>query len=210
MASLPKTPWRLSGEEVASCSCAWGCPCQFNAHPTRGFCEAVIGYQIHTGVYGDVPLDGLRFVLIARWPGALHEGNGVRQWIIDERASASQRQALMAILSGAEGGLYFEILAAVSSRTLETVFAPITVTADGDRRLARIHVPGLVEADLEPIRNPVTGAEHRARIVLPEGFEYHEAEMANTVRWAVQAPTALAMGYENTYGQINAFDWRNT
>ena len=34
--------------------------------------------------------------------------------------------------------------------------------------------------------------------------------MANTVRWAVHAPTALAMGHENTYGQINAFDWRNT
>ena len=26
--------WRLTGEEMSNCNCAWGCPCQFNAPPT--------------------------------------------------------------------------------------------------------------------------------------------------------------------------------
>ena len=43
--------------------------------------------------------------------------------------------------------------------------------------------PGLrafVEASVEPIRNPVTGEEHRARVTIPKGFEYHEAEYASS------------------------------
>ena len=41
--------------------------------------------------------------------------------------------------------------------------------------------PFIGETNIEPIKNPVTGEEHRARIVLPDGFEYKEAEMGNTV-----------------------------
>jgi hypothetical protein len=33
------TVWRISGDAVGSCNCAWGCPCQFNAEPTHGRCE---------------------------------------------------------------------------------------------------------------------------------------------------------------------------
>ena len=60
---------------------------------------------------------------------------------------------------------------------------------------------------MEPILNPVTGEKHRARIVLPNGFEYKEAEVGNTVRFEVKAPRKLAMRHQNTYAQLNAFDW---
>ena len=40
-------------------------------------------------------------------------------------------------------------------------------------------VPGLVESEGEPIRNRVTGNPHRARVTLPHGFEYAEAEYAS-------------------------------
>jgi hypothetical protein len=62
---------------------------------------------------------------------------------------------------------------------------------------------------VEPILNPVTGEEHRARIVLPNGFEYKEAEVGNTVSFEVKAPQKLAMHHQNTYAQFNAFDWSN-
>ena len=35
-----KIKWRIAGEQVAGCNCSWGCPCQFNALPTTGHCEA--------------------------------------------------------------------------------------------------------------------------------------------------------------------------
>jgi hypothetical protein len=46
-------------------------------------------------------------------------------------------------------------------------------------------------------------------MAFPDGLEYKEAEMGNTVSFEVEAPQALAMNHQNTYGQLNAFDWRN-
>jgi hypothetical protein len=204
-----KIPWRMAGEEIASCNCAWGCPCQFHALPTSGRCEAVVGYAIRSGERDGIRLDGACFVQIVRWPGAIHEGNGTRQWVIDEKASPDQRKALMAIHSGKEGGAYFEIFASVCPHTLETVFAPITLEVDRERRIGRIRVPGMTACDIEPIKSLATGDELRARIVLPTGFEYNEAEMGNSVRLEVTGPPALAMQHQNTYAQLNAFDWSN-
>ena len=46
-------------------------------------------------------------------------------------------------------------------------------------RTGRISVPGVVEATCESIRNPIDGNEHRARIEIPDGFEYTVAEVAS-------------------------------
>ena len=35
-----------------------------------------------------------------KWPGPIHEGNGERQIIIDDKATAEQKDALEKILSG--------------------------------------------------------------------------------------------------------------
>jgi hypothetical protein len=78
--------WRIVGEEVVSCDCAWGCPCQFNALPTNGRCEAIAAFEIRQGYYGNVTLDGVRFVRVYSWPASIPEGNGTRLTIIDDRA----------------------------------------------------------------------------------------------------------------------------
>ena len=41
-------------------------------------------------------------------------------------------------------------------------------------------IPGVLETDTKPIRNPVTGAEHRTQIMMPEGFEHFKAEVASS------------------------------
>ncbi|MDH3768606.1 MAG: DUF1326 domain-containing protein, partial [Gammaproteobacteria bacterium] len=80
------TPWEIQADELVTCNCAYGCPCQFNALPTHGNCEAMAGFQIHKGHYGDTRLDGLRAVGVLWWPGAIHEGHGKAFIIVDERA----------------------------------------------------------------------------------------------------------------------------
>jgi hypothetical protein len=202
------TKWRIAGEEVGSCNCSWGCPCQFNALPTHGRCEAALAWEIREGHYGDTRLDGVRFARIYSWPGAIHEGNGTRVLIIDQKATAGQRDALLALESGTQGGVYFEIFAAVCPNKLEPIFAPITIEADREHRRARVLIPDVLQAQIEPIRNPATGQEYRARIVLPDGFEYKEAEVGNTVSFEVRH-TGLAMRHANTYAQLNEFDWSN-
>ena len=43
------TPWEIRTIEFANCNCAYGCPCQFNAYPTNGNCEAVVCNEITEG-----------------------------------------------------------------------------------------------------------------------------------------------------------------
>lgn len=207
-ANVPK--WRLSGEEVVSCNCAWGCPCQFDALPTRGNCEGFGIWQVEEGQFGDTSMSGVKWAWLVYWPGPIHEGNGTLQLIMDEQSSTAQREALTALHTGTYGGAPFEIFSAVCPNRLDPIAAPIQFETDREKRVARAWIPGLAETRVEPIRNPVTGEEHRARIVLPEGFEYKEAEMGNTVSWKATAGGKLVFEHENTYAQLNRFDWTNS
>jgi hypothetical protein len=175
------TDWRLSGDWIKNCNCAFGCPCDFLAPPTHGNCQAVLGMRIARGHFGATRLDGLSFFVTASWPGPLHEGNGTVQAIIDERATAEQRDALFQILSGkhAVEGTLFHIFSLIVSAMLDPIFAPIEVAFDMDRRTALVSIPGVLQTESKPIRNPVTGAEHRIQIIVPEGFEHHRAEIAS-------------------------------
>ena len=174
-----------------------------------GRCEAFVTCLIIDGYFANTRLDGVVFSRVYWWPRAIHEGNGVRRMIIDEQTTKEQCDALMAIESGKHGGLIWEISVAVAPSSMETLFAPISFKVDRDKRLATVRIPSIGETNIEPIKNPVTGEEHRARIVLPDGFEYKEAEMGNTIYCRVGAGGRLVFELKNTYGQLNAFDWSN-
>src|SRR6185437_11666669 len=94
---------------------------------------------------------------------------------------AAQREALLTILSGKEQveGTLFHIFSLITSNLLEPLFKPIEFKFDLESRRALVNIPGVIETESEPIRNPVTGAEHRIRVLMPEGFEHHEGEIAS-------------------------------
>ena len=176
------TPWEIHAVLVANCNCAYGCPCQFDALPTYGTCEAADGFQVEKGFYGEVSLDGLSAGMLAKWPGPIHEGDGERLIIIDDQATADQRNALEKIISGEdteELATIFWVVNAMTTIRLETLYLPVTIEADIEARRGRVVVDGVFELNVEPIKNPVTGAEHRARIEIPDGFEFTIAEMAS-------------------------------
>ena len=60
-----------------------------------------------------------------------------------------------------------------------TEYKKINTEIDVENRLGSVVVDGTLNIKGEPIKNPVTGAEHRARIDLPDGFEYKIAEMGS-------------------------------
>ncbi len=174
--------WSIKGPHFVNCNCDYGCPCQFNALPTYRTCLALVAWQIEEGHFGDVSLDGLRAINTYAWPGAVHEGDGSMQSIIDARADPRQRAALTAILQGegAEPGLIMlQIYRSTCPTVHEPLFAPIELAIDVAGRRAHLKVPDLLETTVEPIRNPVTGAEHRARIDLPMGKEFQFGEVAS-------------------------------
>jgi hypothetical protein len=194
--------WAIQGTEFANSNCTYGCPCQFNALPDKGFCEAVAGYQIDQGHFGDVRLDGLRAAAMWHFPGAVHEGNGVMQIVVDERADAAQRDALVKILSGQETedmATVWWVFSAMSPTKHPPLFKPINFEVDVDARRAHLEIPGVVEAFGEPIKNPVTGADHRVRIDFPESFEFRIAEIGSGTS---KATGAIKLDLESSYGQF--------
>jgi hypothetical protein len=171
--------WEIAGREFSNCNCAYGCPCQFNALPTKGFCQAVAALEVRKGYHGKVRLNGLKAVLVLSWPGPIHEGKGEALVIIDKRANEAQRDALLRILSGQDtkpGATIFQVLSATFAKVHEPVFADIEFEVNVNKRAARVRVPGYVDGRGEPIRNPISGEEFRGQIVLPNGFEFTTAE----------------------------------
>lgn len=187
--------WTIRGREFVHCNCAAGCPCQFNSLPTHGNCKAVAGVHIEEGHHGDTDLSGLNIGMIVSWPGAIHEGRGQVVPIVDERANDQQREALLRIMSGEDtvpGSTFFNVFAQTFEKVHDPVFAPINLDIDIGGRTARLDVPGWIDARGEPIKNPITGEYHRARINLPEGFEYDTCEVGRG--WATTAgPVAIEL-----------------
>jgi len=72
--------------------------------PTKGDCQFAMAFQIEHGSYGAVSLDGLGFIVLGRTPEEMGKGNWSVGLVTDSSASVEQRDAIMAIASGAAGG----------------------------------------------------------------------------------------------------------
>jgi hypothetical protein len=196
------TPWEFEGRELINCSCSYGCPCQFSAPPTQGHCEAIGAIAIDKGHHGDVRLDGTRIAMVLAWPGPIHEGKGRCQPIVDSRANDAQRNALLKIMSGQDTEPFatvFAVFATTYEKVFDPIFTPIELEIDVDARRGRIKAEGVCEVEGRPIRNPVSGAEHRARIDLPAGFEYEIAEIGSA---SSRASGNLPLQLKDSYAQF--------
>jgi hypothetical protein len=162
----------------------------------------VVGIEIDTGHHGQTRLDGLKVAGIFKWPGPIHQGKGEAAIVIDQRADAAQRNALLRIFSGQDtepGATIFNVFASTLETVHEPIFSQIDFDVDVDQRRARLAVPGVIETRGEPILNPVTGKAHRARIDMIGGFEYKLAEIGRG--WS---KTGGPIGFElsDSYGQF--------
>ena len=206
------TPWEIKGREFNNCNCAYGCPCQFLAPPTYGTCEAAMTVIVDQGHYGDVKLDGLKIGATYKWPGAVHEGNGEYQLFIDETATTEQREALENIATGKDTddmATMWWIFNAMCPTQHATQYKKIDAEIDVDARTASSSVEGIFEVEGQPIKNPITGADHRAQIALPHGFEYAMAEVGsattNTKGGSIDLPNN-----KNTYAQFAQLHLNNS
>jgi hypothetical protein len=206
---MAKTEWMIKGPWLTTCNCDIGCPCQFNSLPTKGHCRAAVGCEIEEGFFGAVRLDGVRFAGLFAWPSAIHKGGGEAQPIVDAKATQEQRAAVLSIMKGEEtepGATIFNVFAATIDTMHEPLFLPIDFDANVNERIGRVSVSGVLDIESEPIRNPVTGATHRARIEIPHGFEYASAEVASgTTRTGNRA--AIPLAWSNAHAHFVDLHW---
>jgi hypothetical protein len=172
---MAATKWFLEADYLQACNCDFGCPCEFEAPPTMGFCEGVGAWNINRGQFGEIPLDGLSLGFAAHWPKAIHMGNGTAALLFDERATPAQRDALVQIATGQAGGMPFEIIVTTISNVLPFKFVPFRFNLKG--RDSSVELGDNVKIGLAPIKNPVTGKAEGVRIQHETGFIFQSAEV---------------------------------
>ena len=206
MSSSALLSWVFDADYLQACNCDYGCPCEFSAPPTPGFCEGTGTWRIKTGKCGNVSLDGLCLGFAAHWPKAIHLGGGTVTIFIDERANQEQREALENIAFGKLGGLPFEILATTFSTVQPTRFVPFEFHLDGRNSRARIGED--IAFNLEPVKNPVTGEPEFVRIEHATGFIFKGAEVVSANDLRVSNGT-INFQYTNKAGFVTEVHYHN-
>lgn len=176
--------WNLSGQYYETCSCDYVCPCmtsQMAAKPSKESCTFAMAFDIERGRYGDVALDGLRFIVLGRTPEAMNKGNWSVGIVVDERASAAQRDAITQIVSGTAGGP-MAALSGLIGNFLGVEAAPIQFTHAGVKwsvaagtlvDMAAEGAMGLDPENAEPLHLDNTGHPAANRVALAHAARSH-------------------------------------
>jgi hypothetical protein len=165
-----------------------------------------MAFRIERGHFGDTPLDGLGFVVVALTPEEMAKGNWSVGVVIDERATAEQREAIAGIASGSAGGP-MAALGGLVGKFLGVESAPIrfqqdaaswSVQASNLIRLAGRPATGL-NPDAAPMQLTNTGHPASDTFTLARAADSHVA--------------ALGISWSDAGGRNNAqyapFAWRN-
>ena len=87
--AIPK--WQVNGQYYETCSCDFVCPCVpggLAVSPTKGWCTFAMAFEVDSGTYGTVSLDGLGFIVLGFTPEAMAKGN----WSVGLIADESKRR----------------------------------------------------------------------------------------------------------------------
>jgi hypothetical protein len=198
---MTKIEWWMKGRYLKNCNCIAACPCDTIGIPYPGKgCEGMAAMHIEQGNFGAVRLDGLTWVVVYQWPGALHDGNGSVQAFIDQRATEEQRKGLLTILAGQAGNAWFEFLASTITKVFEPQFVPIEFEFEKRQRKARVTIPNVLETVSAPLRLPNTGQENHVVVRLPEGREYYEMEVGQAM--VLKSAAAIKFDHKNTHSSM--------
>lgn len=198
--------WRLRGTGYEFCNCDFGCGCNFGGFPNSedGSCRAVVGFKIDEGSCGDVDLSGVTCASIVEWPKAIHEGEGEAVFVVDSPTTDAQVQALAEVFSGDLGGMPWELL----GPTFEVVgVEKADIVVEGEGPKTSLKAEGLFEARGDTFTNPVTGDDHFASVVLPDGFIWTRGECGQGTFRADAG--GISLEFEDTNWILYDFDWSN-
>lgn len=203
MTTAVKTTWTLKGEGIGACSCDWGCPCNFDAPPTKTWCEGGYAFHVTDGRCGSVELTGLHIGFYAHSPQAIHLGNITSYLLVDERASAPQRAALGRILDGELGGI-FAIFPTLTTKLIGPEYVPVEFKFDGPNSYAKFG--DRADIRLAEMKNPVTGEGSRFNLRFSNGLMTNEADLMTTAKMTVSHPE-MSYDHSGQYGETFHFDF---
>jgi len=200
------TAWRLRGKGYEFCNCQPGCTCNFSGFPTSsdGSCKAAVATHITEGNCGDVDLSDIKVIALIDWPAAIHDGNGKAVFVVPPAVSDEQLDCMAKIFTGALGGLPWSIL----GTTYEVTGVVRTdVEIDDDGMNSGFRADGVGEAKGTTMKNPVTGEDHYAAIVLETGFIWTRGDCGQG-SFRVEAE-GISLDFSDSNWIYYDFDWTN-
>ena len=110
-----------------------------------------------------------------------------RPLFVSKEANQKQRDAVTKIVHGkAKGNGFFAIFATTMKYVLEPQFVDVKYKIDGKN--SSFSVPGVLDAQLESFKNPMTGEESETQINLPKGFIWQTARACKTKVMRIVSP----------------------
>jgi hypothetical protein len=166
-----------------------------------------MAFSVDRGSFGSVSLAGLGFIVLGYTPEEMGKGNWSVGLIVDERATAEQRDAIAAIASGTAGGP-IAALSGLVGTFLGVQSAPIHF----DRRGATwsVKAPDFVDMAAEGVKglNPDS-----AEMMHLDHTGHPAADRFALARAARSRVHAFGLTWEDLSGRNNGqyapFSWRN-
>lgn len=124
--------WRLEGTIFDACNCITLCPCGYFQPPSSGTgdCRVSFAWRIEKGNFGATKLDGLTAAAVVFAKGNPLFGVEKIAWMVDEKATTTQRETLTKIFTGQAGGIW-AVVAKLVKDNLGITYAHFDYDNDG-------------------------------------------------------------------------------
>ena len=202
----PTPAWWARGLLFENCNCQAICPghVHFDQTCTNDRCVGYWAVRIDEGEFNGVDLAGAKALIAYDCPPHMIDGDWTERLLIDDAATAEQRQAVEAILSGAAGGPW-AILAQFVGERPETRYLPIVIE-EGDKT-KRVAIDGILESTITELKG-----RDRSRPVLFNNMynQIHPPEQVIATGNARYDDGAIRFDNDNTHGLYSHFKWRVT
>jgi hypothetical protein len=148
-------PYQLEGRLLEVCTCNVLCPCWVGEDPDGGTCDGTLAWHVDKGTVSGVDVSGRTIAILCHIPGNILKGNWNVRIYVDQGATAAQKDALVNVWTGKEGGPIGD-LAKLVGRVDSIEQVPITFEVQGVK--GTLKVGKAIEAGLEPFKGS-TGKE---------------------------------------------------
>jgi hypothetical protein len=99
----------------------------------------------------------------------------------------------------------FGLFKRLTSTFLGVRYVPFDIELNGTHSRAKI--PGILDYQLEPMKNPVTGEEEPVTLIKPKGFTSKQQELCSTSALRLTS-AGLAFDHSGKYGEFSLFEYQ--
>lgn len=197
------TNWWAKGLLFENCSCQLVCPghIHFDQLCTHERCRGYWAFQLEDGEVGATALGARRVVVAFDSPQRMIDGGWTQIMLVDEDASAAQRDAIESMFKGDLGGPW-EILGKFVETRLPTRYVAIDMETEAP--VKKLAISGIVDATVERIR----GRDRSQPVTFENIFnQIHSASQVIAFGSSHYDDGVLRFDTEHTHGLWSRFDW---